>query len=270
MKRIIIFTLAFVLAFGTGFAQKGRTDGSKDKSNKTDKNNKKNSVPDTSPDRNDSSDDTDGGGGGNLLKGDIFNVVALLTGKYHKSLLAKDSKVPIIISFEATADAGYTMFNSLVDVNHLNAFPQLRVNYGAYFADVKLDYLRYEGTGVKSEITTANGFLGLNFVGNQNFRAYLGAGVNYDLPSKTYAPQVMLGTDIGFNKRSIVFTPELLYAYDLTEQTEAYSEFGVRGAYRFLKSGHLNLYLNAGGDYRTYGSTMSMIHFYGGIEMLIQ
>ncbi len=265
MKRVFSVLLAVILTLGTTYAQKGSTGGGSDKS---DKNNKKNNVPDTSDKTN--KDDESGGGGGSLLDGSIFNVVTLITGKYHKSLLAKSKKVPIITSFELTADAGFAAYSGKPMVGYLNAFPQVRLNYGAYFADVKIDYLKSLDDAYDIKMLNASGVLGINLVGSQNFRAYIGAGLNYNLETKLYYPQAMLGADLGLMKRSIVITPELTYAYDFNESAQAYSEYGIRGAFRFFKSGSLNLYLNAGGDYRIYGLDYDMIHFYGGIEMLIQ
>ncbi len=260
MKQITIIFLSLILSFGTAFAQKTESGGGKtDKDNTTD-----NTDNNNTPDKNDNTN-----GGGSLLNNDIFNFVSLLTGQYHKKLLSKSSKIPIIISAEFTANFGTAIHNNQVidNTTYSNIIPEARLNFGAYYADLRYDYL----SDTKSDVTVKNTdfILGLNLVGGQNFRMYFGGGIMYNNDAQLTDPLVMLGADIGGNNRKIVFTPELFYAYDFNEAEQAYIEYGLRGAYKLLDKGHFAVYADAGGAYRKFGE-YDLLAFYGGLEFLIQ
>lgn len=248
MKRFAIILLSLLLSIGFTYGQKGNAGGGSGSTDDTNNN-----------------DNRGGGGGGGT---DVLSLITLLSGKYHKSQLRKSKKIPIISSFEMTADAGFGVHSGNSIAGYMNFFPQARINFGAYYGEAKFDYLKAADSNLDTEIKDLNFLVGLNFTPANMFRAYAGLGAIYNLDEKLTYPQASAGIDIAIMDRMLVFTPEVFYAYDFNEGLPYYSEYGLRGAFKFLSVGSANFYVNAGGDYRKYGENYDMIHFYGGLELV--
>ncbi len=253
MKKIALTLLSIVFVLSSVLAQKTNDGGGNNPSN-----------------NNNNNDNNNNNSGDNTCMSSVLDLGAVLAGAYHKNLLSSKKKNPSVISLEVAAIGGLAAnMNGLVSSNYYNILPKVKVNYGAYSAEIRYNSMMWvDDPSISSK--AIDGLVEFNIIPHKSFKLAIGQGVFYNFDSETAYHESLLSADIAVAGRSIIVSPEGRFIYDWANSETVYYEVSLTGGYRLVKAGPLNIMANAGVAYRNVTRTIDYGIVFGGLTFIIQ
>ncbi len=253
MKKITVTILSILFIFSMVSAQKTNDNNSQGGNNN-------NVKPNDNTNNNDNNNNSD-----NTCLSSVMDLGGVLAGAYHHKLLGSKKKNPSVTSFEMGLIGGLATASGS---NFYNILPNIKGNYGAYSGEIRFNQMIYkDDTTIKTSGIDA--LAEFNIIAGQVFKFEIGQGLYYDFDLKKGYHESLLGMELGFMKRRILFAPDFRYVYDWTNSVRVFSEFGLTGSFKFLEAGPLNLYVCAGAAYRSFVVSDYTI-YYGGLNIVLQ
>lgn len=253
MRKILITVLTIILTIGMAMAQKTNDGGG------------------TGGGNNNDGGGGGGGGGNETCLSSVTGIAGALAGKYHKNLLGKSNKIDLATSLEIMPVVGYSLPLYDGGLSYYNFLPRVRGNYGAFSADIMVDYWADTEDFSVNPYKAGHGLLMFNIIPSNMFRASIGQGVLYNMDSedpKMYH-ESFLGIDGGIMNRSITASLEGRFAYDYETSTVMYLYIEGKGGYRLANAGPASIYVIGGLAYRDVATVMQDIVPFIGLNVLI-
>jgi len=252
MKKIVLTLLSIVFVLSSVIAQKTNDGGGNNPSN------------------NNNNDGGNDNSGDNTCMSSVLDIGAVLAGAYHKNLLSSKKKNPSVVSLEVAAIGGLAAnMDGLVSSNYYNVLPKVKVNYGAYSAEIRYNSMMWvDDPSINSK--AIDGLVEFNIIPHKSFKLAIGQGVFYDFDREAVYHESLLSSDIAVAGRSIIVSPEGRFVYDWANSETVYYEVSLTGGYRLLKTGPFNIMANAGIAYRNVANTIDYGIVFGGFTFIIQ